>query len=140
MKQRIQWMRDGLFFATRVIVAIYVQRERCDGIGQDANAGEDRGHLHGAPLVDRLPGGGSPEEEGVGTTAQGVLGLSPCSDQMSEGVFHICLLVLSMKRSNQMVAPVSEELVLAVKGVLLIFCTFDNNSNCRSPCSVVYAQ
>ncbi len=75
MKQYIQWMVDGFFFAAGIGVAIEVERKSGHGHCQDTHTGIHCGHLHGRSLGHRFAGGGASEQKTVGATGSGIAGL-----------------------------------------------------------------
>jgi hypothetical protein len=51
--------------------------QACNGFGKDPDAGIDCRHLHGGPLIDRLPGRRATKEEPVPAAQKAVFGLVP---------------------------------------------------------------
>ena len=82
-------MGKGLFLAAALGIAVQVERKPGHRLGQDTDAGIDRRHLHGRPLIHRLAAGGAPEEKAVLAAAQRILRFIPRLEHTGENIHRI---------------------------------------------------
>lgn len=75
MKQYIQRMVDGFFFAAGIGVVIEVERKSGHSLCQDTQTGIHCGHLHGRAFGHRFAKGGATKKKTVGVTCSGIAGL-----------------------------------------------------------------
>lgn len=75
VQKQIQRMIQRLFLPAVFVIAVQVERELCNCLRQNTDAGIHRGHLHGGPFRHDFPGSGTAHEKRITAPCGSVLRL-----------------------------------------------------------------